>query len=81
LLNPISPRRYQPPKSSTGGGTYSGGGAMVISAANAIDDNNDAAPAATRDLTLRIAFALLCGEADNGGLTSRTHRRTMAPNP
>jgi hypothetical protein len=38
---------------------------MVMSAANAIDDNNDAAPAATRDLTLRIGFALLCDEADN----------------
>jgi len=27
-----------------------------MSAANAIDDNNDAAPAATRDLTLRIGL-------------------------
>ena len=44
---------------------------IVMSAANAIDDNNDAAPAATRDLTLRIGFALLCGEAGNGGLTSQ----------
>jgi hypothetical protein len=46
--------------------TYIGDGAMVISAANAIDDNNDAAPAATRDLTLRIGFALWCSEAGNG---------------
>ncbi len=48
-----------------------GGGAMAMSAANAIDDNSDAAPAATRDLMLRIGFVLLACEADNGGLTSR----------
>jgi hypothetical protein len=42
-----------------------------MSAANAIDDNNDAAPAATRDITLRIGFVLLSGEADNGGPTSK----------
>src|SRR5882762_10451466 len=34
-----------------------------MSAANAADDNRDAAPAATRDLTLRIGFVLLSGEA------------------
>jgi hypothetical protein len=34
-----------------------------MSAANATDDNRDAAPAATRDLTLRIGFVLLSGEA------------------
>jgi hypothetical protein len=42
---------------------------MAMSAADAIDDNKDAAPAATTNLTLRIGFALLSGEADNGGLT------------
>jgi hypothetical protein len=43
---------------------------MAISAANAADDNNsDAAPAAIKNLTLRIGFVLLSGEADNGGLT------------
>jgi hypothetical protein len=42
-----------------------------MSAANAADDNRDAAPAATRHLTLRIGFVLLSGEADNGGLTSK----------
>jgi hypothetical protein len=36
---------------------------MAMSAANATDDNRDAAPAATRDLTLRIGFVLLAGEA------------------
>jgi hypothetical protein len=42
-----------------------GGGGMMegMSAANATDDNRDAAPAATRDLTLRIGFVLLSGEA------------------
>src|SRR5580692_9609617 len=67
LLKPISPRRYHPPNSSTGGGAYCiGGGAMAMSAANAADDNKDAAPAATRYLTLRIGFVLLSGEADSG---------------
>jgi hypothetical protein len=47
---------------------------MGMSAANAIDDNSDAAPAATRHLTLRIGFVLLTGEADNGGLTSKNSR-------
>jgi hypothetical protein len=36
-----------------------------MSAANAIDDKKEAAPAAIRDLTLRIGFVLLAGEADN----------------
>jgi hypothetical protein len=45
-----------------------------MSAANANVENRDAAPAATRDLTLRIGFVLLSGEADNGGLTSRNSR-------
>jgi hypothetical protein len=34
-----------------------------MSAANAAVDNNDAAPAAIRDLTLRIDFVLLANEA------------------
>jgi hypothetical protein len=34
-----------------------------MSAANATDDSRDAAPAAARDLTLRIDFVLLSGEA------------------
>src|SRR5476649_2604805 len=37
---------------------------MAMSAANAPDDNRDAAPAAIRNLTLRIGFVLLSGEAD-----------------
>jgi hypothetical protein len=47
---------------------------MAMSAAKAIDDNIDAAPAATINLTLRIGFVLLSGEADNGGLTSKNSR-------
>src|SRR3954454_24809615 len=35
-----------------------------MSAANAPDDSRDAAPAAIRNLTLRIGFVLLSGEAD-----------------
>jgi hypothetical protein len=38
-----------------------------MSAAKAIDDNIDAAPAATKNLTLRIGFVLLSGEAESGG--------------
>jgi hypothetical protein len=45
-----------------------------MSAANAADDNNDAAPAAINNLTLRIGFVLLPGEADNGGLTTENLR-------
>jgi hypothetical protein len=45
-----------------------------MSAAKAADDNSDAAPAAIRNLTLRIGFVLLSGEADNGGLTSKNSR-------
>ena len=44
------------------------------------DDNKVAAPAAMRDLTLRIGFVLLSGEADCKSLTSKTHGRTMAAN-
>src|SRR5882757_1085284 len=82
LVMPISPRRYQPPKSCTGGGAYiiGGGDMMGMSAANAAEDNRDAAPAATRNLTLRIGFVLLAGEADHGSPTSKTHGRTMPPN-
>jgi hypothetical protein len=47
---------------------------MAMSAAKATDDNNDAAPAATKNLTLRIGFVLLSGEADNGGPTSKNSR-------
>src|SRR6186713_300573 len=63
---PTSPRRYQPPKSAGGaGGAYIGGGAAIgMSAANAIDEIRVAAPAARRDLTLRIGFVLLAGEAN-----------------
>ena len=43
-----------------------------MSAASATDDNNDAAPAATRDLTLLTGFETPPLETD--GLT-------MAPNP
>jgi hypothetical protein len=53
---------------------------MGMSAANATDDNSAAAPAATRNLTLRIGFVLLAGEANNGGLTSKTHGWTMPLN-
>ena len=42
--------------------------------AKAADDNNDAAPAATRNVTQRIGFVLLSGEADNGGLTAKNSR-------
>jgi hypothetical protein len=45
-----------------------------MSAANAADDSRDAAPAATRNLTLRICFVLLAGEAGNDGLTSENLR-------
>jgi hypothetical protein len=62
----MSPRRDQPPKSSTTGGAY-GGGAIAMSAANAAWDNNVAAPAAMKDLTLRMGFVLLSGEADCNG--------------
>ncbi len=45
-----------------------------MSAAKAADDSRDAAPAATINLTLRIGFVLLSGEADSGGLTSKNSR-------
>src|SRR5258708_2075769 len=80
LVMPMSPRRYQPPKSCTGAGAYIGGGGMMaMSAAKAADDNRDAAPAAMRNLTLRIGFVLLAGEA-NKASHRKTHGRTMAPN-
>jgi hypothetical protein len=44
---------------------------MAMSAADAIDDNKDAAPATTKNFTLRIGLVLLAGEAD--GPTSKTH--------
>jgi hypothetical protein len=40
-----------------------------MSAANAIDEIRVAAPAARRDLTQRIGFVLMAGEAKYGGLT------------
>ena len=48
-----------------------------MSAANAACDNNVAAPAAMKDLTLRMLFVLLSGEATANGPTSKTHGRTM----
>src|ERR1700760_1222422 len=62
LVMPMSPRRYQPPKSAGGGGAYIGGAAIGRSAANAAVDRVTA-PAAIRNLTLRIGFVLLAGEA------------------
>src|SRR6478752_2902729 len=59
---PMSPRRYHPPKSAGGGGAYIGGAAIGRSAANAAVDRVTA-PAAIRNLTLRIGFVLLAGEA------------------
>jgi hypothetical protein len=46
---------------------------MGMSAANAAVDSN-AAPAAIKNLTLRIGFFLLAGEADKKGLTSENSR-------
>jgi hypothetical protein len=48
---------------------------MAISAADAADDNNDAAPAAIRNLTLRIGFVLLSGEADEASHQKLTSGR------
>jgi hypothetical protein len=45
-----------------------------MSAANAVVDNSDAAPAAIKNLTLRIGFVLLAGEANNQSLTSKNPR-------
>ena len=53
---------------------------MAMYAANAAVDNKVAAPAAINDLTLRIGFVLLAGEADKKPHISKTHERTMAPN-
>src|SRR6195952_2100857 len=46
-----------------------------MSAANAADDNRDAAPAAIINLTLRIGFVLLSGEADEASHQKLTSRR------
>jgi hypothetical protein len=52
-----------------------------MSAANAIDEIRVAAPAASRDLTLRIGFVLMAGEAKYGRLTFwKLTTRTMASN-
>jgi hypothetical protein len=48
---------------------------MAMSAANAVDDNRDAAPAAIRNLTLRIGFVLLSGEADEASHQKLTSGR------
>src|SRR5437899_4240621 len=81
LLKPMSPRRYQPPKSSTtGAGAYAGGGAIAMSAANAAWDNNVAAPAAMKDLTLRMGFVLCPVRPSAKSPTSKTHGGTMALN-
>src|SRR4051794_22591079 len=48
---------------------------MAMSAANAPDDNRDAAPAAISNLTLRIGFVLLSGEADEASHQKLTARR------
>src|SRR3569833_4743454 len=68
--NPISPRRYQPPKSAGGDGAYIGGGMMGMSAAKAMVENRVAAPAAIQDLTLRIGFVPLASEASKACPTS-----------
>src|SRR3954452_493551 len=48
---------------------------MAMSAANAPDDNRDAAPAAISNLTLRIGFVLLSGEADEASHQKLTSGR------
>src|ERR1700750_2180809 len=76
LVMPMSPRRYQPPKSAAGGGAYIGGAAIGRSAAKAALDRGTA-PAAIRNLTLRIFLVLFAGEATTKCLTSKIHVRTM----
>jgi hypothetical protein len=46
-----------------------------MSAANAADDNRDAAAAAIRNLTLRIGFVLLSGEANEASRQKLTSGR------
>src|SRR3954469_6872545 len=48
---------------------------MAMSAANAPDDSRVAAPAAIRNLTLRIGFVLLSGEADEASHQNLTAGR------
>src|ERR1700730_6192674 len=48
---------------------------MAMSAATAPADNRDAAPAAIRNLTLRIGFVLLSGEADEASHQKLTSGR------
>jgi hypothetical protein len=50
-----------------------------MSAASAAVDNNEAAPAAMKNLTLRIGSVLLAGEAANEASLLKTHSRTMPP--
>jgi hypothetical protein len=81
---PMSPRKYHPPVSQhgCGAGAYAGGGMMEgMSAANAVVDNIDAAPAAIRNLTLRIGSVLLAGEATGKASHLKTHGWTIAPKP
>jgi hypothetical protein len=52
---------------------------MAMSAANAPDANRDAAPAAKIDLTLRMGFVLLAGEAAEASHLE-THAKTMPRN-
>src|ERR1700759_4409507 len=73
LVMPMSPRRYQPPKSAAGGGAYIGGAAIGRSAANAAVERVTA-PAAIRNLTLRILIVLFAGEATTKSLTSKNPR-------
>jgi hypothetical protein len=58
-----------------------GGAAIGMSAANATDEIRVAAPAARRDLTLRIGFVLIAGEAKYERLTFwKLTERTMPAN-
>src|SRR5689334_291088 len=78
LVMPMSPRRYQPPKSAGGGGAYiMGGGAIGRSAANAAAEIRVAAPATIKNLTLRIGFVLLTGEATTEASHRKSTVRTM----
>jgi hypothetical protein len=52
-----------------------------MSAANAIDEIKVAAPAARKDLTLRIGSVLLAGEAKTDAPLQETHAWTIAPKP
>jgi hypothetical protein len=53
---------------------------IAMSAANAAVENRVAAPAASKDLTLRIGFVLCPVRPNAKSLTSKIHGQTMAPN-